>query len=112
MRQKSAKDMAFEKEKGKLRSQIRELSNCLDKKEKQLEELNAVINKKDEIIRNQEEWINRLLEYTEISKEDMKILMENEKNKAKIQEKIKSTLGFIGAIGGIGIQRMHYFDMK
>ena len=106
MKQKSAKDMAFEKERGKLRSKIGELSNCLDKKEKQLEELNEVINKKDEIIRNQEEWIRRLLEYTEISKEDMKKLIDSEKNKAEIQEKIKSTLGFIGIIGGIGIPRI------
>ena len=43
MKQKSAKDIAFEKERMKFRSEIRELTNCLNDKKKQISELNEII---------------------------------------------------------------------
>lgn len=100
MKQKSAKDIAFEKERAKFRSQIRELANCLNAKQKQIDELNETIREKDQVIAQQEEWIERLLEYTEISKEDLQDLINSEKDKAEIREKISTTLGIIGMIGG------------
>ena len=100
MKQKSAKDIAFEKERMKFRSEIRELTNCLNAKKKQISELNEIISEKEQLIIQQKEWIERLLEYTEMSKEDLQRLIDNEKDRAEIREKISSTLGIIGIIGG------------
>ena len=100
MKQKSAKDIAFEKERAKFRSKIRELTSCLNDKQKEIDILNETIKEKEETIIQQEEWIERLLEYTEMSKEDLQRLIDNEKDRAEIREKISSTLGIIGIIGG------------
>lgn len=103
---KSAKDIAFEKERVKFRSEIRELTNCLNTKQKQMDELNEILREKDQIITQQEEWIERLLEYTELEKEDMQKLINNEKDKAEIREKLSSTIGIIGMMS-----RKSFFDL-
>lgn len=98
--QKSAKDMAFEKERAKFRIEIRRITNCLNDKQKQIEELNETVREKDEVISQQKEWIDRLLEYTEMSKEDLQELIESEKEKSEIRERVSTTLGIIGMMGG------------
>ena len=90
MKQKSAKDIAFEKERAKFRSKIRELTSCLNDKQKEIDILNKEIKEKEETIIQQEEWIERLLEYTEMSKEDLQKLINSEKDKAEVREKIIS----------------------
>ena len=99
MKQKSAKDVAFEKERMKFRSRIRELENSLSTKQNQIDELSETLREKDQAIIQQEEWIERLLEYTEISKEDLQRLIDSEKDKAEIRENISSILGIIGITG-------------
>lgn len=99
MKQKSAKDVAFEKERMKFRSRIRELENSLSTKQNQIDELSETLREKDQAIIQQEEWIERLLEYTEISKEDLQRLIDSEKDKAEIRENISSILGIIGMTG-------------
>lgn len=96
---KSAKDIAFEKERQKFRSEIRNLTNCLNDKQKQINELNEMVKEKEEVICQQKEWIDRLLEYTEMSKKDLQALIESEKDKAEIRERISTTLGILGIIG-------------
>lgn len=100
MKQKSAKDIAFEKERAKFRSKIRELINCLNTKQFQIDELKEVLKEKEQLIIQQEEWIERLLEYTEMSKEDLQILISNEKDKAEIREKLSSAFGVIELMTG------------
>ena len=100
MKQSSAKDIAFEKERIKIRSKIRELTNCLNDKQKQIDELNEILREKEQVIVQQEEWIERLLEYTELSKEDLQMLIDSEKDRTEIRERLSSTLGMIGIIGG------------
>lgn len=85
MKQKqSAKDLAFEKERAKLRKKIREL-------EHEINSLQLAVMQKDNelsIIRNElsqkEDWIRRLLEYTELSEEDMKAIIDKEKSVVKV----------------------------
>ena len=98
-KKQSAKDLAFEKERSKFRSEIRKLTDCLNDKEKQIDGLNETVREKDEVIRQQEEWIFRLLEYTELSKEELQNLIESEKDKAKIRESVTTTLGILGMVG-------------
>lgn len=98
--QKSAKDIAFEKERAKFRSEIRRLTDSLNDKQIQIDGLSETVREKDDVIRQQKEWIDRLLEYTKISKEDLQALIESEKDKAEIRERVSTTLGVIGMIGG------------
>ena len=96
---KAAKDIAFEKEREKLRSEIRNLKYQVEYRDRQIAELNETIQQREEELLRQEGWIRRLLEYTEISKEDLQSLIESEKDKAEIRERISTTLGIIGMIG-------------
>lgn len=89
-RGKSAKDIAFENERAKFRKQIRELTNSLNDKQKQIDALNESAAEKDVLIAQQKEWIERLLEYTELSEEDMKRLIKKEKLTAQIVENMAS----------------------
>lgn len=80
--QKSAKDIAFEKERAKYRKKIREL-------ESDISEFRLAIMQKDNelnVLRNEldqkKDWIRRLLEYTELSEEDMKAIINKEKSVA------------------------------
>ena len=98
--QKSAKDIAFEKERAKFRSKIRNLQYQIMDMDNKIKELNEVISDRENELRQQAEWIDRLLEYTEISKEDLQSLIESERDKAEIRERISTTLGIIGMIGG------------
>lgn len=84
MTEKSAKDLAFEKERSKYKKQIKEL-------ERQIENDRLLCAQKDHEIdilqsrlSEKEDWIKRLLEYTELSEEDMKSFLAKEKNTASI----------------------------
>lgn len=97
---KSAKDIAFEKERVKFRREIRNLQYQIMDMDNQIKELNEIIFEKENELRQQAEWIDRLLEYTEIPRKDLQELIKNEKEKAEIKERVSTTLGIIGIIGG------------
>lgn len=97
---KSAKDIAFDKEREKFRSEIRNLKYQIQYRDKQIEELGETVRQREEELFKLNEWIERLLEYTEISKEDLKKLIESEKEKVEVREKISTTLGILGMFGG------------
>jgi DNA repair exonuclease SbcCD ATPase subunit len=72
MKNKTAKDMAFDRERAKYGMQIKNLQNELSQKNRENLELRKQISNL-ELERDQlKDWINRLLEYTEMSEEDMK----------------------------------------
>lgn len=85
MKQKqSAKDLAFEKERAKFRKKIRDLEHEINnlkllymQKENELRVVNSKLSQK-------EDWIRRLLEYTELSEDDMKAIIDKEKSVAKV----------------------------
>lgn len=97
---KSAKDIAFDKEREKFRSEIRNLKYQIQYRDKQIEELGETIRQREEELFKLNEWVERLLEYTEISKEDLKKLIESEKEKAEVRDRISTTLGILGMFGG------------
>lgn len=83
---KSAKDLAFDKERGKYRKKIKEL-------EREVSSLQFSICQKDNelgILRSElmqkEDWIRRLLEYTELSEDEMKSIIAKEKGESEIIE--------------------------
>lgn len=97
---KSAKDIAFDKERAKFRSEIRNLEYQIQYRDKQIEELAKTLEQREEELLKLNDWVERLLEYTEISKEDLKKLIDGEKEKAEVRERISTTLGILGIIGG------------
>lgn len=97
---KSAKDIAFDKEREQFRSEIRNLKYQIQYRDKQIEELGETVRQREEELFKLNEWIERLLEYTEISKEDLKKLIESEKEKAEVRDRISTTLGILGVFGG------------
>lgn len=94
-RVKSAKDIAFDKEKHKLCSKIKGLEALVAQRDRQLLELQEIIHQKDAELAEAKDWIERLLEYTEMSKEDMQLLLSSEKDKAEIQERLNTSLGIL-----------------
>ena len=87
---KSAKDMAFDKERAKYRHEIRELQYKISEKETEIKSLNNLIEVKESKIEELNDWIHRLLEYTELSKEDMKRFIDKEKKAAEMIENFYS----------------------
>lgn len=88
-RKKSAKDIAFDKERAKYRSEMRNLQYQIDCKDKQIKELVETVYQREDELLKQEDWINRLLEYMDLSKQDMKRIIEKEKQRTEIAEHFK-----------------------
>lgn len=84
---KSAKDIAFDKERATFRKQIRELEKEVSSKDLEIRELKEVISQKETEMAEKADWIRRLLEYTELSERDFKKFIENEKIKADIYDR-------------------------
>lgn len=79
---KSAKDMAFEKERAKFRQKVRDLEREIKEQKIKMFQLEEVANLKDKEIDELKEWISRLLEYMDLSEEDMKRMIKAEKTRA------------------------------
>lgn len=77
---KSAKDLAFDKERAKYRHEIADLQREVKENLREIEVLNQKIAELEESIREKDEWINRLLEYTELTEEDMKNQIQKDRN--------------------------------
>lgn len=90
---KSAKDIAFDKERAKYRHEISDLSREIKENLIEIEKLNQKISELEESIRQKDDWIRRLLKYTELTEEDMK----------KQIQKDKSVSGILG-----GTERMNH----
>lgn len=91
---KSAKDLAFERERAKLRKEIQELEYRISEKDKHIIELEQIIGKCNVKIQQQEDWIRRLLEYMDMPEEEMRKRIENE----RVKDEILDTLGEFGQI--------------
>lgn len=78
-KKKSAKDIAFDKERSKLRSEIRKLQDELNNQRTDISELKVALSEKENAIAEKDDWIERLLGYMDLSKEDLKKSIEREK---------------------------------
>lgn len=103
MSNKSAKDLAFEKERAKYRKKIRELELELSKNNIEKREL---IDRIAEIERERDElrdWVDRLLEYTEMSEHDMKRILEKEKYLAAASKNMHTLFDIYKRLSGMDI---------
>lgn len=81
---KSSKDLAFDKERAKYRHEISNLQREIKENLHKIEVLNRKIFELEESIRQKDEWIKRLLEYTELSEEDIKIQIKKDRNMSEL----------------------------
>ena len=85
---KSAKDLAFDKERARYRKEIRELSSKVIKQRIEIDRLKRDIDLKDMELVKKDEWIHRLLEYMDMSEEDMRKIIQKDKTMAEAAEHI------------------------
>lgn len=88
MKTKSAKDLAFDKERAKYRKEIRELNSLVIKQRIDIDKLKQDIDRKDMELLEKDEWIRRLLEYMDMSEEDMRKIIQKDKNMSDIAERL------------------------
>lgn len=91
---KSAKDLAFEKERAKYRQQINELERQIKKAEIEKLEAEEKLRESEQKCEELKDWIDRLLKYTEMSEEDMKKFIEKERQSAEVMEHLDNFLSF------------------
>lgn len=87
-KKKSAKDIAFDKERAAFRKRIKELEREISNKEAENRELRNVISQKENEMVEKDDWIRRLLEYMDLSEDELKKFIGNEKIKADIYDGI------------------------
>ena len=87
---KSAKDIAFDKERAKYRGQIRELEREIKNIKIEKIQLKEQLAELEQEIEGLKSWIERLLEYTELSEEDMKKVVLKDKLNAEVASQIAS----------------------
>ena len=85
---KSAKDLAFDKERTKYRKEIRELNSMIIKQRIDIDKLKQDIDRKDMELQEKDEWIRRLLEYMDMSEEDMQKIIQKDKTMAEAAERL------------------------
>lgn len=91
---KTAKDIAFDKERAKLKRQISERNQTIAEKNHQITRLESIIEEKNEELARKDEWIERLCDCVHMTKDEVRAMMENEREKAENSKKIAGLLGF------------------
>lgn len=96
---KSAKDLAFDKERAKYRHEIKDLQREVKENLREVEVLNQKISELEESIRKKDDWICRLLEYTELTEEDMKNQIQKDKSVSEVISHIEEMNSIICGFG-------------
>ena len=86
MQKLSAKDKKFQEERIKFRQTLRELEKEVNFKNKKIDELKIENTELESKIRELQEWIDRLLEFTELSKEQINDMIQTDKIIKKNEE--------------------------
>ena len=72
-KKKSAKDIAFEKERCQYKKKIRELDQCLSKTKAEMDDLRQHVAALENENATLQDWVGRLIEYTEMIESDKDI---------------------------------------
>ena len=92
--EKSAKDMAFDKERAKYRQAVRLVQQDNKKKDVKIQQLEDRVRILEAKNKEQDEWIQRLLTYTEMTHEDMVAVIQKEKETIKAMEHVNMLFSF------------------
>ena len=94
-KQKSKKDLAFDRERAKYRHEISTLQREIKENLREIEVLNRKISELEESIRQKNEWIKRLLEYTELTEEDMRNQIQKDRSVSEVINHMEEMNGMI-----------------
>ena len=98
-KEKSAKDLAFDRERAKYRKEINDLRVELDKKEIEKTHLSEKVSELENKCSELKDWIDRLLEYTEITEDDMKKIIRKDVETSKAMEHFNSLVSVMDRFG-------------
>lgn len=96
---KSAKDLAFDKERAKYRHEISTLQREIKENLRYIELLNQKILELEESIRQKDDWIRRLLEYTDLTEEDIRNQIQKDRSISEVINRMKEMNDIIGHFG-------------
>lgn len=88
---KSAKDLAFDRERLKYMKQIKELSALLKQKDTEISEAKAHAIEAESKCIELQDWVNRLLEYMDLPEDEMR----------RVFQRQKETSEFVNLLGGL-----------
>lgn len=91
----TAKDLAFERERLTWRRKLHAERESHDKTREQIRELERQLEEKDDLLRSKDDWIERLLEYTELDRADVAEVVERQKKAPKADPVISSIVSSI-----------------
>lgn len=94
MRQMSAKDRAFERERQRLLSRIRDLEAALADQSMAAAGFRAALQKRDARIQELEQQVETLSRA--LSREDLQLLLDSEKKKQELAENLNTLFRFAG----------------
>ncbi|MBO5141550.1 MAG: hypothetical protein J6J11_00255 [Treponema sp.] len=100
VRNMSAKDRAFQKEREKLNKQITLLHKQLHDFNVERLSFTYKIMDLEEENRMLKDWNDRLLNYLDMSEDEFKQLLESERTRMKIEERLSSVFSFSEKLGG------------
>ncbi|MBQ3285413.1 MAG: hypothetical protein IJH40_07205 [Ruminococcus sp.] len=101
----NAAEKHFIEKEQRYQKQIRQLNDVIAAQNHEIERLKVAVNERDKQILLQEDWINRLLEYTELDKEDIKAACEKDIQRNKDRRDAVAALAFAERIR----LQCHYF---
>lgn len=96
---KSKKDLAFDKERAKYRHEISNLRREIKENLREIEVLKQKILELEESIRQKDDWIFRLLKYTELSEEDMRNQIQKGRSVSEVINHIEEMSSMICGFG-------------
>lgn len=97
--EKSKKDLAFDKERAKYRHEITSLQRDIKENLHEIEVLNQRISELEESIRQKDEWIQRLFEYTELTEEDMRNQIQKDRSVSEVINRMEEMNNMIFGFG-------------
>lgn len=96
-----AKDRAFDAERAKFRRERNDLRKQIERERRAQDDLRADIDELRARLASQDEWIERLLELTELTPAEAKNLVEDRRRQADAAESLDAVLGRNGLLGGL-----------
>ena len=91
-RKLSAKDLAFEKERVKFRQKINELEIKIKAQEQSINLAMAKAHKAESELAIYKDWVERLLDYCNMTPQELETLLANEKRKNELAERLDGFL--------------------
>ena len=95
---KSAKDIAFDRERTKLRSEIKRLNNLVLGYKETVNSLLEVTDSQTHVIQEQNEIIADLLNYLDLDKNELHLLVGKEKAESEYRKKVLNACEFLSLL--------------